>query len=328
MNVVITGASGFIGKHIINSLKKRNCKIWVISRAPSKIDHLTNSQVIYTDYSLQGLVEIFKNLSNHIKEGVFFIHNAGIKFSHNKRDYYNVNYGITKNIIDALNITSFNVRKFVFMSSISAVGPYFNNEERINDLKYPQPISHYGKSKLLAEVYCLENSTFPLLILRPTAVYGEYDKDFLYLFRLVKKGVVFIPTREQQWVSFIYVKDLSEIIVKALFENDVIGTFCVSDGRDYLLLDFLLLIQEVLQKSCYVVKLPYLLSLMSGFFIGGLSKIFRFSNYLSYERIKELGAKNWKCDPSRILSLLSYSPLSIYHGIPLTIHWYLMEGLL
>src|SRR5690606_28587058 len=95
-----------------------------------------------------------------------------------EQEYIQVNAGYTQKLALAAAKAAIPLRKFVFISSLAALGPVVYNEATpIHEQNKPQPVTAYGKSKLLAEQYLAEIKDLPLVVLRPTAVYGPREKD-------------------------------------------------------------------------------------------------------------------------------------------------------
>ncbi len=107
------------------------------------------------------------------------------------------------------------MKKFVLLSSLAALGPGATGQA-ITEQDTPHPVTLYGKSKLLGEQYALAFKDLPLIVLRPTAVYGPRDRDIFILLKTLTHGVEPYIGRQDQKLSFIYVKDLAAITVQAL----------------------------------------------------------------------------------------------------------------
>ena len=87
-------------------------------------------------------------------------------------------------------------------------------KRQITDIQ--NPLTTYGKSKLLAERYIEEHYHNPFVIIKPTSVYGPRDKDFLIVMKLISKGFEGYIGTEPQKLSFIYVDDLVNAIISTI----------------------------------------------------------------------------------------------------------------
>ncbi|GAB3834284.1 hypothetical protein GCM10028895_54370 [Pontibacter rugosus] len=109
------------------------------------------------------------------------------------------------------------LKKFVFISSLAALGPIpYQEVAPIQEQSKAQPVTAYGKSKLLAEQYLAELKDLPLVVLRPTAVYGPREKDIFIVLKTLNLGLEPYISNKPQWLSFVYVKDLAKAVMQAL----------------------------------------------------------------------------------------------------------------
>ena len=121
----------------------------------------------------------------------------------------------THNLLNICGRYGHDDQKVVFVSSQAAMGPSPNGMP-LHEGKIPRPVSSYGKSKLLAEEAVKKFGTVrPITIIRLPTVYGPKDKDTLFLFKSVQKGVYFYPVGAVQLFSIIHVNDAVDGIILA-----------------------------------------------------------------------------------------------------------------
>ena len=186
--LLITGASGFIGSHLVEEALQQGFEVFAgirpwVRRAPAGNAYLKDERIHFSELDLSNPV-LLKEQLTAIKQlhGSFnyVIHNAGITRANSKADFLTVNCGYTQNLTEALIAAEMSVQKFVLISSLAAYGPGNPNTFAPTEAGQAQkPISAYGKSKSCAEEYLRSTNNFPYLIINPTAVYGPRDKDFL-----------------------------------------------------------------------------------------------------------------------------------------------------
>lgn len=317
--VLITGASGFLGFHIIEEALKNNLDVYAAVRKSSNIAHLKDLSVSFTypDFSNK------ENLRREIEANQFnyIIHAAGITKAKNQEEYNTVNASFTFNLAKAAEEAKAPLKKFIFISSLAAVGPLENYTETINEKTTPNPVTSYGKSKLLAEEK-IKNLSIPLIILRPTAVYGPRDKDIFIIFKTIKNGLEPYIGKQDQQLSFVYAKDVATIAVRSLFSSFT-GIYNVSDGFCYTRYDLATDLKSLMQKKTFrfhlshnaVSALAITLENMYGFFhkIPALNK----------EKISELAAMNWVCNIEKAKRELDYNPLyNLKTGLEESLDWY------
>jgi nucleoside-diphosphate-sugar epimerase len=202
--IFLTGSSGFIGTSFLNYFKNYKIRSYV----KGKVSSYDNAQII--------------------------IHLAGkahdLKKTSNPGEYYQDNTELTKKVFDAF--LSSDAKVFITLSSVKAVVDEFQGvltEEHI-----PNPISHYGKSKLLAEQYVL-SKVIPegkrVYILRPCMIHGPGNKGNLnLLYKLVSKNIPWPLGAFDNKRSFCSIDNLM-FIFKELIERDDItsGVYNVAD---------------------------------------------------------------------------------------------------
>ena len=147
--LLVTGASGFIGYHLIEEALKNNLDVYAAVRKSSKTNHLSGFNINYTypDFtSIRSLKdELAQNKYNYI------IHAAGVTRARSQQEYNDINAGYTHNLATAALESGAKLKKFVLIGSLAAVGPLNNIDDIIDGHTIPHPVTAYGKSKLKAE---------------------------------------------------------------------------------------------------------------------------------------------------------------------------------
>ncbi len=319
--VLITGASGFIGFHLIEAALEMGLDVVAAVRRNSDVRHLQvhNIQYCYPDFS--DVASIKQELE---KAGVnYIIHALGTTKAGSQEEYNTINAGYTYNLAKAAETLGPSFKKMVFISSLAALGPLTETTETITESTNPRPVTAYGKSKLLAEEK-LASLSVPYVVLRPTAVYGPREKDIFILFRSIKRGWEPYIGKKAQQLSFVYVKDLAMIGVNALFNTAASRTvFNVSDGRSYSRYQLADTVKRFLRKKTTRVHLPY--GMVKGLaFI--LEKTYRFINAvpaLNREKLNELTAINWQVNIDKAKKELGFCPAyDLEQGVHETMAWY------
>ena len=255
-NIFITGSKGFVGTNIISELSFYN----------------------FYKYNRNDLIEI--------KEEVV-LHLAGMAHDliqiNNESYYYEVNTELAKKVYDAFIISEAKV--FITISSVKAVADKLDCE--LTEEYIPNPITHYGKSKLLAEEYIFRKE-IPngkrIYILRPCMIHGPGNKGNLnLLYKIVSKGLPWPLGSFENKRSFCSIDNLC-FIIKELIENDNIqsGVYNVADDEAVSTNNLISLIAESQGKSPYILNIPQ-------FLIKSLSKLGDlFKLPLNTERLQKL----------------------------------------
>ncbi len=318
MKVLITGATGFIGSHLVEKLITKGYDIACITRKASSPGWLEglDIKVIQGDCTDKNL------LNNHVKGYNHILHLSGLTKTNSKDEFYTVNTKCTENIIDAVVKKNPNIKKFIYLSSLSAFGPKVTGKLPTEEQE-PHPVSDYGNSKLNGEHAVFKHrGSIPITILRPAAVYGPRDREFLLLFKLIKNG--FLPYWGDGYTSLIYVDDLTEAIILSLEKENSCGkTYFISDGVTYSNETIMNEIALALRVRPLKLKLPRRLLPVIGFFSERICKIIGKRTMINRDKIKELMYKDWLCDISKAKMDLCFEPkVGLREGMKWTADWY------
>jgi len=206
MSIYLTGASGFVGKNLITNFNKD----FDIKKHTRGSEFLIKQNTVI---HLAGKAHDLKNISN-------------------KEEYYEVNTELTKQIFDSFLISDSSV--FIMLSSVKAVAD--NVVGILNEDCEPNPKTHYGKSKLLAESYILSKkipNNKRVYILRPCMIHGPNNKGNLnLLYKLVSKRIPWILGAFKNMRSYCSIDNLL-FVINELIHNNAIpsGVYNVADDE-------------------------------------------------------------------------------------------------
>jgi len=224
LNIFITGSTGFVGKNVIKFL---------------------NSKHSFSIYNRKSKISIHEDA---------ILHFAGkahdLKKASHTNDYYTVNYELTKEVFDAFLLSEASI--FITLSSVKAVADRIQNPLIENYL--PNPITHYGKSKLLAEQYIFSKEIPEgkrVYVLRSCMIHGPGNKGNLnLLYKLVLKNIPWPLGAFENKRSFCSIDNLM-FIIKELIEREDIpsGIYNVSDDEPLSTNDVILILAESQNKK-------------------------------------------------------------------------------
>jgi nucleoside-diphosphate-sugar epimerase len=256
-SIFLTGHSGFVGVNLVEYLAP-SFKFINYQRA-SAID--INQEIVI---HLAGKAHDLKNISN-------------------SGEYYQVNYELTKKVFDAFIASEAKV--FIMLSSVKAVADELSGV--LTEDYIPNPITHYGKSKLLAEQYLLSKD-FPngkrVYILRPCMIHGPGNKGNLnLLFNLVSKGIPWPLGAFENKRSFCSIDNLLFIIKELIVRQDIpSGIYNIADDEELSTNMLISLLAVSQNKKPKIWKFPK----------GLIQFIAQFGNYLNLplnvERLQKL----------------------------------------
>lgn len=324
MNILITGATGFIGSFIVEEALRRDMNVWVAVRSTSSRKYLADRRINFLMLDFDDDKQMMQQMKG--LQFDYVVHAAGLTKCVNPADFYRVNTEGTRHLVEALLKLKMPLKRFVYLSSLSVCGavcetmPY----KEINEDTAPQPNTEYGKSKLAAEQYLKTVEGLPYIVLRPTGVYGPRERDYFLMAKSIKQHVDFSVGYKPQVITFIYVLDVVQAVFLSL-DHGVNGKeYIISDGKEYDSRTFSDLIRRELGNPWLLrIKAPiWLLRIITfaGEHIGRMTGKITALNNDKYNIMRQ---RNWKCDISRARRELGFSPTyDLAHGVKLTMDWY------
>ncbi len=320
--VLITGASGFIGSFLVEEAEKQGFKVLAGIRPNSSLENLKNTHPEFFKADLSDKQAVISALKQ-TGDIDYVIHNAGITKTCHKADFDKIIYGSTKNLIEALQETGKKPQKFIYISSLAAYGPG-KGKEPVKPTDKPYPISLYGKSKLKTEQYIQSLKDFPYLIFRPTGAYGPREKDYLVMYQTVQSGIETYIGSTEQYLSFIYVKDLAGLLINALNSKQTHKSYFVSDLNTYTAVEFNRIVKEALGKKRTIkIVFPKIFVKLISYIGEKISCLFKGqAPTLNMDKYYEVSQKNWLCDSTDLIRDFDFKPkYDLKKGIAETIKW-------
>ena len=235
MNVLIVGASGFIGVNLVNYLQA-NYKVQTLSLRNQKWCEEIKNPDVYVN--LVGKAHDHKGIAS-------------------KKDFYDINLDLTKELFD--NFQHSNAKLFIHMSSIAAVEETASTLI-VDETTQEHPISFYGKSKKAADDYLLAQRLSGgkrLIILRPTMVHGPGDKGNLkLLYEFVNRGLPYPLGAFENGRSFLSIDNLTFLIGEILKKEIPSGVYVVADDSPLSTKEIIYTIGLVCERNVRILALP------------------------------------------------------------------------
>ena len=324
--ILVTGSTGFIGARLLSYLAKEGEKIRVFLRHESSGGALPEGVEV-----IQGSFSDPAALALAVRGVDRIVHLAGLTKALDEAGYDAGNVMPVQNLLDAVSMHNPGLKRFLFVSSLTAAGPASEGLCGVRESDVPRPVSAYGRSKLRAEALCLERSAdIPVTIVRPPAVYGPGDRDVLQVFQMLAKGVlVTAGSAARQRFSMIYVDDLVSGIMMAARSDRAKGriyyiTFPHSSSWNELIAAS----QPILGfKKLFKISLPDPLVFFVGMVIGSAGSLSGKPALISRDKANELVQDYWVCSPQQALLDFGFTAsTSLAEGIAKTISWYRRQG--
>jgi nucleoside-diphosphate-sugar epimerase len=315
--VLITGASGFIGGRLRDTLAADGVDVISIRRASSPEPRVGRSAV--ADYAdVRGLTRLMAE-----EKPDYVLHVAGATKGRTYEDFRLGNVMPTENLLAALREGHPGVERFLLVSSLACFGPSAPGRPHREDAER-RPIEHYGRSKLEAEQLVEAERGLPWTIIRPSAVYGPGDVDYLNLFKSAYFGLNLFYGNRHKWKSCVFVDDLVRATLAAAAHERAVGKgYFICDGRPITWGDFQDHVVRAVGRRAITMNLPQ--SIMHVAAVGGELATRVDGKPRLFNRQKALlGVPDaWTCTHKSAADDFGYVPtVTVEEGVPRTFRWY------
>ena len=345
--VFVTGASGFIGTHLVETLRARGERVRCVVRKSSKSNLLreAGAELIYGEIHQSRLLE----------EGMYgasaVFHVAGMTAALRYEDMLKVNRDGTWEVAQAC-AKQRTPPKLIVVSSIAASGPAPRGQIRV-EADSPAPISNYGRSKLAGEQQALAFADkVPTTIVRPGIVFGPRNRVLLPIFQTIKYCNLHpVPGYYSPPLSYIHVSDLVELLLRARDRGETVnpshngqsirsGNGSNNGPRDggkgyyFAVVPEYPTYADLGKMAGPLVHRPYVLVLPCPsplpWMIGGISQTLsmlrRKPDVLNLDKIQEALAPSWACSAEAAKRDFSFAPpKSLQERLAETVTWYQKE---
>jgi 2-alkyl-3-oxoalkanoate reductase len=318
--VLVTGASGFVGGHVVQALRARGLAVRCLVRPTSRTEFIRPSP---SELAVGDIMDP-QSLTAALDSVDAVVHCAGSTRAPARRDYFQINEQGTRNVLTACGRRGGRIAKIVHISSLAAIGPSLDGLP-VTEESSPHPVNYYGESKLAAQRLAVSSmGKMPIAIVIPPAVYGPGDHGFLPYFKLVARGIVLLPGKEVRYLSLIYSRDLAEAVVDVLCSERTVGrAYFVEDGCAHTWASVAEAIGRALSRQPRSISLPVPVFRGIGW-LGDFGAAISGKPWLiSSQKIRELLQPAWLCSSQQLRDELAFRPqFPLECGIRETLAWY------
>ena len=321
--VLITGGTGFVGSHVIETLAPQPFSLRALVRKTNDAARLSALGI----ECIQGDLNDPDVLARAVADVDVVLHLAAVTKARSEAVYHHVNAEGTQALVAAIQATQPRPRRVVYLSSLAAVGPAQDGQPvGVDD--HPQPLTAYGRSKLAGEDAwgALVDET-EVVMLRAPVVYGPRDRDFFLLFQLGMRGIFLMPKGTEGVLQLIHVHDLVDAVIRAATLANVAGIYHIAEARPYTWSDIMTGIAHALGRGIRAVYVPH-------WFVRTAATVSEFgaaaigqTTIFNRGKVQELLAPGWLCETAAARQNLHFEArIPLPEGLTRTAAWYREQG--
>jgi 2-alkyl-3-oxoalkanoate reductase len=308
--VAVTGATGFIGPHIVRRLSRDGWQVRILTRRPTT-SSIDPSLIEPSIERVHGSLDDIESLQRLLRGADAVVHVAGLIRARTRDAFFEANAEGVRRLV-ALAEGRPSPPRFVLISSLAAREP---------------TLSDYAASKRAGEAALIAaGDGLPWTILRPPAVYGPGDRATLFFFRCVRHGMGPVLGTAGARLSLLHVEDLAGAVGAVLASDQSVGLVAEPDdgkvgGHDWP--EMVGVAAQQLGRRARVLRVPQALPYGLGWLNAALARLPGYTPMLTPGKVRELYHPDWVCDATAIMQKTDWRPIvSIEQGFASTIAWY------
>jgi nucleoside-diphosphate-sugar epimerase len=300
MRIAVTGATGFIGRHVVAHFAARGDDVVPVGRPLERTA-----------------------LARACEGAEAIVHLAGVVSTVRDEEYFAVNVDATRAVAEAASAID---ARLVHISSLAAAGPASAASPR-TERDRPAPINAYGASKLAGERAVSDVQGLRWIVLRPGVVYGGGDRALLPLFVLAARGVVPVIGRPEAAFTFVHVSDLVRAIAAAATSTLVNDVMFVGHPRAVTTRAVAKGVQRAVARRALVVPVPALVLRLAAWAGDAGGRIRGKPWPINSRRYAELATDGFVCRVDRLHECLGIvAKTDLDEGLAEAAVWYRREG--
>jgi len=318
--VLVTGASGFIGSHLVDYLLSLGCTVHCLVRKTSNLRWLDPSRVHLHAVDLARL----EQLGDTLGEAEYLFHCAGLTRAKTRQEYFRINADLCSPLYRNCAARGKRLKAIVHLSSLAAVGPAMPGRP-VNEKTPCRPLTFYGQSKRAGEEIARQfSSSLPMVILRPPVVYGPRENNFFTYLRAVSRGWNIKIGSTRRDLSLIHVADLVRAMVTAAaappHEENV---FFVTDGKAYSWEDVAQAAMQALDVRARSIVIPESVLFPLAVLCETLARFGTEPALLDRQRLIDICQGSWTASCEKFMNHYGFQPRhDLSSGLAETLGWY------
>lgn len=320
MRAAVTGATGFVGRHLAEALLRRGDAVRCLARSTARAAELEEAGAALVPGSLEDETALVA-----LVDGADVVyHVAGLVAAGSEAELLRVNRDGTARLARAAREAG--VERLVLVSSLAVTGPTSSGQP-LDETAAERPLTPYGRSKQAAEA-ALRAAGVPFTILRPPAVYGPRDAQFLRLFRLARLGLGPLPGDGRQELTLVHARDLAEALIAAAESPATLGrVYHAGHGKPVTQRGLVEAIGRAVGRRVLLLPLPRGLVRALLALSGAAARAAGRSTLLSSDKAEELLAPAWTCSSEALARNAGWrARIGLEEGLAETARWYRQAG--
>ena len=314
--VAVTGATGFIGRHVTKDLVARGMDVRAIVRPESRYDASPGVTIVRAPLDVAALTDACAG-----SDAV--VHLAGVVHALDAGVYTAVNVEGTRAVAEAASAAG---SRLVHISSLAAAGSATAASPRAEDGE-PSPLTPYGRSKLEGERLVAATSGLRWIILRPGVIYGPGDRAMLPLFKSAERGLLPLVGRAGASYTFVHVSDVVRAIAAAIDTVADREIIFVGHPRPVTGREILEAVRTAVGRPATVIRIPQALTKFAASTCDLVARVVGHPLPLDRWRYVELSAEGFVCSVERLRERLGVvAAIELGAGLAETAEWYRREG--
>ena len=320
MKALVTGATGFVGSHLAETLRRRGDEVTVLARSARKAEALQPLGVRVVSGDLRDTAALARAAEGQDE----IYHVAGVVAARNEAEFLAANRHGTANVVAAA--AGAGRPRLVLVSSMAAGGPSPRDRPLRGD-EPPAPVTAYGRSKLAAE-QVVRASPLPWTIIRPPTVYGPRDHEVLKVFQLVRFGIAPVFGDGTQQLSAVHGADLADALIAAARSGGTTGrTYYACHAEVVSSAELVRYVGEAMGRRPVVIPVPALLGRALLRVTETSARIARQATILTADKANEFFQPAWTGDPTPLTQDSGWSAArDLRTGLAETYRWYRSAG--
>lgn len=322
MNILVTGATGFIGSNLTEELVSQGHIVHILSRDSSKASMFDQKNKIFYAGDITNKESLVKAMTGCVQ--VFHLAAYAKVWSKEKKHYYLQNVEGTRHVIEAA--LEMGIKKVLIVSTAGVLGPSGDQPVNESTLRTKPFFTEYEKTKSLADQISKDylNKGLSIVTVYPTRVFGPGPLNesnsatkLIHQYSIGKWRI--IPGNGGKIGNYVYIDNLVSGMIRVM-EYGQTGEGYVLGGSNISYFEFFGIISEIIKKKYRMIRMPMVLALVTSSIFLLFAKITGIPPLLTPGWVKKY-LHNWSVSSEKAITDLDYDPGKFSEGVENTLMW-------